>query len=254
MQTLFMLSDPQWDEIKTIFEPKERKRKVSLRIIVSGIVYLLHNGCKWESLPPLYGNSKNVWYYYNKWMVFGVLEQALDNLSRQLRQAQGRNPEPTLGIVDSQTAKTTAGSSEETGYDGGKKLKGRKRHLGVDTEGNILAVGVTAASVHDKPGALSIKEQMEDHGKLKKIVADGAYRGMPPFTAGGRIAWQVVERKATGGRFKVLPKRWVVERTFAWLSSFRRLSKDYEKTVVMSKAMILMCAICITLNKLSTYF
>ena len=251
MQSLFMLSDPQWDEIKPLLEPKERRRKVSLQVIVSGIIYLLENGCKWESLPPQYGNSKNVWYYYNKWMVFGLLEQVLDSLVHRLRQACGRTPEPTLGITDSQTAKTPAGTGEETGYDGGKKLKGRKRHLGVDTPGNVLAVGVTAASVHDKAGALSIQQQMEDHRKIKKILADGAYKGVPPFTAGGRITWEIVEKKATGGRFKVLPKRWIVERTFAWLQNFRRLSKDYEKTIRMSKAMILMCAIVITIRKLT---
>ena len=252
MQTLFMLSDSQWDEVKPIIEPKERKRKVPLQVIVSGIVYLLENGCKWESLPPLYGHCKLVWYYYNKWMVFGVLEALLDKVVQKVRSQQARAPEPTAGIVDSQSAKTAAGTSEETGYDAAKKVKGRKRHLAVDTQGNVLAVGVTAASVHDKAGAMSLKDAVEDHAKVMKIVADGAYKGVPPFTAHGRIQWEIVEKKATGGRFKVLPKRWVVERTFAWLANFRRLSKDYEKTVCMSKAMILMCAIIITLRKLIT--
>jgi len=252
MQTLFMLSDSQWDEVKTIIEPKERKRKVPLQVIVSGIVYLLENGCKWESLPLVYGHCKLVWYYYNKWMVFGVLEALLDDLVQKVRSQQGRAPEPTAGIVDSQSAKTAAGTNGETGYDAAKKVKGRKRHLAVDTQGNVLAVGVTAASVHDKPGALHLKEAVEDHPRLTKLIADGAYRGTPPFNAGGRIEWEVVEKKATGGKFKVLPKRWIVERTFAWLSNFRRLSKDYEKTTCMSKAMILMCALIITLRKLTT--
>lgn len=101
---------------------------------------------------------------------------------------------------------------------------------------------------------MSIKEEVEDRGKVIKIVADGAYKGVPPFTAHGRIEWEIVERKATGGIFKVLPKRWIVERTFAWLSNFRRLSRDYEKSLLMAKAMILMCAIVITLRKLITYF
>ena len=99
---------------------------------------------------------------------------------------------------------------------------------------------------------MSIKEQVEDHSRVKKIIADGSYKGEPMFTAGGRIQWEIVEKKATGGKFKVLPKRWVVERTFAWLGNLRRLSKDYEKTVLMSKAMIIMSAIVITLNKLIT--
>ena len=128
---------------------------------------------------------------------------------------QGREPEPSLLIADSQSAKTPAFSSEEVGYDAGKKVKGRKRHLAVDTQGNVIAIGVSAASVHDKAGAMTFKEDVEDISRVTKIIADGAYRGVPPFTAQGRIEWEIVEKKATGGKFKVLPKRWVVERTFA---------------------------------------
>ena len=250
MQSLFMLSDSQWNEIKTIIEPKPRKRTNTLQLTVSGIIYLLENGCKWEGLPPSYGNYKSVWYYFNKWMIFGVLEEILYKLSLKLRVKQGRNREPSMLIVDSQSVKTVAGTSKEKGYDGGKKVVGRKRHIAVDTQGNVLAVGVTGANVHDKPGAESIREQVEDIGRVKKVLADGSYKGEPPFTAGGRIEWEVVERKATGGKFKVLPKRWVVERTLAWLGNFRRLSKDYEKSVCMSKAMIVMSCIFITINKL----
>ena len=252
MQTLFLLTDSQWDGVKTILEPKPRGRKIPLRVIVSGIVYLLENGCKWEGLPPLYGNYKTVWYYYHKWMVFGVLEKLLYLLSRRVRQQQGRDPSPTALLADSQSVQTTAGAREQKGYDAGKKVSGRKRHIATDTRGNVMAVGVTAACVHDKAGAMSIKEDVEDHPKGVKVFADGAHRGIPPFDANGRIEWEVVQRKATGGKFKVLPKRWVVERTFAWLQNFRRLAKDYEKTIPMAKAMILMCAIVITLRKLST--
>ena len=252
MQSLYMLPDSQWKEIKAIIEPKERKRKVHLQVIVSGIIYLLSNGCKWDSLPPCYGHYKSVWYYYNKWMLYGTLELLLYKLDGKLRTTkQHRKAEPSLVIVDSQSVKTTAGTSEQTGYDGGKKVKGRKRHIAVDTQGNVVAAGVTAANVHDKPGALSIKEQVEDLGRVKKIVADGAYQGIPPFNDHGRIEWEIVEKKA-GNRFKVLPKRWVVERTLAWLNNFRRLSKDYEKSTLMSKAMILMSSIVICLSKLCT--
>jgi putative transposase len=252
MQTLFMLTDSQWEEVKKVLEPNERKRKVKLQVIVSGIIYLLENGCKWKGLPPQYGNFKLLWYYYHKWMVFGVLEKLLYLLNQNLRVEQGREKEPSLVIVDSQSVKTPAFTGEEVGYDGGKKVKGRKRHIATDTGGNVMAVGVTAASVHDKTGAKVLKEDIEDLGRVKKVVADGAYQGVPPFTANGRIEWQIIEKKATGGRFKVLPKRWIVERTFAWLQNFRRLAKDYEKTLHMAKAMILMTAIVITLRKLIT--
>jgi putative transposase len=251
MQTLFMLSDSQWQEVRTILEPKERKRKNGLQVVVSGIVYLLENGCKWEHLPAGYGNYKSVWYYYNKWTVFGVLERLLYALNQKLRTQAGRQPEPSLVVVDAQSVKTPAFTGEEAGYDAGKNVKGRKRHLAVDTQGNVMAVGVTAASVHDKTGAVTLQDDIEDLSRVKKVIADGAYRGELPFTAKGRIEWEIVEKKATGGRFKVLPKRWVVERTFAWLQNFRRLAKDYEKTIHMAKAMILMSAIVITLRKLT---
>ena len=205
MQTLFMLSDSQWNEVKTILEPKERKRKNKLQVVVSGIIYLLENGCKWEGLPPVYGNCKSVWYYYNKWLVFGMLEKLLYTLNEKLRVTQGREKEPSLVIVDSQSVKTPAFTGEEVGYDGGKNVKGRKRHLTTDTQGNVMAAGVTAASVHDKVGALTLKDDIEELGRVKKVIADSAYQGVPPFTDQGRIEWEIVEKKATGGRFKVLP-------------------------------------------------
>lgn len=253
MQTLYMLPDSQWKEIKAIIEPKVRKRKVSLQVIISGIVYLLTNGCKWDHLPPCYGHYKLVWYYYNKWMIYGTLELLLYKLNTKLRTTKQhrRKAEPSLLIVDSQSVRTTSGTSEQTGYDANKKVKGRKRHIAVDTQGNVMAAGITAANVHDKRGALSIEEQVEDLGRVKKIVADDAYRGIPPFTAHGHVEWEIVERKQ-GSCFKVLPKRWIVERSLAWLSNFRRMSKDYEKSILMSKAMILMCSIVITLSKLCT--
>jgi putative transposase len=252
MQTLYWLTDSQWDEVKKVLEPKQRKRKVSLQVILSGIIYLLENGGKWERLPPQYGNYKTVWYYYHKWTVFGVLEKLLFILNQKLRLEQGRRGEPSLLIVDSQSVKTPAFSGEEVGYDAGKKVKGRKRHIAVDTQGNVMAAGVTAASVHDKNGVRTLEDDVEDLSRVKKVIADGAYQGIPPFDASGRIQWEIVEKKATGGRFKVLPKRWIVERTFAWLQNFRRLAKDYEKTLHMAKAMIIMSAIVITLRKLCT--
>ena len=184
MQSPYMLSDSQWEELRTIIEPKARRRKVHLRVIVSGIIYLLENGCKWKGLPSCYGHHKTVWYYYNKWMLYGVLEEALYKLTLRVRtRKQHRKAEPTLVIIDSQSVKTTAGTSESTGYDAGKKLKGRKRHIAVDTEGNVVATGITTASVQDKPGSKSLEQDIEDLGGVKKIVADGAYRGMSPFTA-----------------------------------------------------------------------
>jgi transposase len=251
MQTLYQLPDSLWEEVRTTIEPKPRRRKVSLQSILSGIIYLLSNGCKWRSLPPQYGDYRLVWYYLNKWAVYGVLDQALHKLGPALRRKQGRIEEPSLVIVDAQATKTTAGSSDEVGYDANKKIKGRKRHLATDTQGNVMAAGVTSAFVHDKTGARVLRDDVEDHPLVKTIVADGAYQGVPAFDRKTTIQWQIVERLGKG-KFAPLPIRWIVERTFAWLVNYRRLVRDYEKTVLMSRAMLVMTAIHITLKKLFT--
>lgn len=124
---------------------------------------------------------------------------------------------------------TPAFTGEQTGYGAGKKVWGRKRHIATNTPGKVMALGITAASVHDKPGALSLKKRGKIIQRSSRLWQRGAYRGVPPFTAYGPIEGQIMEKKATGGTFKVLPKRWIVQRTFAWLSNCRRLSKDYEK-------------------------
>lgn len=251
MQTLYLLPDSLWQKVRTIIEPKPRKRKHSLQLIFSGVIYLLSNGCKWRSLPPGYGDYRLVWYYLNQWAVYGLLDKALHELGMVLRKKQGRRAEPSLVIVDAQAVKTTAGTGDEVGYDANKKVKGRKRHIATDTQGNVVAAGVTSAFVHDKTGARVLQDDVEDHRRVKTIVADGAYQGMPAFDRAGTIKWQIIQRLEKG-RFTPLPIRWIVERTFAWLVNYRRLVRDYEKTVVMSRAMLLMTAIHITLNKLNT--
>lgn len=247
----FLLSDSRWDEVKPYFETKPRRRKQSLRVIVSAVIYLLRTGCQWRMLPEdSYGKWELVYYYYRKWITYSVLESLLYKLVGKLREHTGRIKEPSAAVVDTQSIKTPAGVSSETGYDGGKKVKGRKRSIATDTQGNIIAAGVSTATVHDSKAIAVLKEQVEDYGNISAIFADGAFKGDAPFDRGGKIKWKIVNKKA--GAFKVLPKRWVVERSIAWLTNFRRLSKDYEKNIQCSKAMIIMAAITITLNKLLT--
>jgi putative transposase len=245
-----MLSDALWDEVSTCFENKERKRKHSLQLIVSALLYLLKTGCQWRMLPLEYGKWQLVYYYYQQWMRYGVLESLLYELVRKVRLTAGRTAEPTAAVIDTQSVKNAAGVSQQVGYDGGKKIRGRKRSLATDTMGTPIAVGVSTAGRHDSKAVCSLKEEVEDYASLKVIFADGAFKGVTPFDAKGRIKWRVVNKKA--GPFKVLPKRWVVERTLSWLSNFRRLSKDYEKSIESAKAMLLLASIFITLNKLIT--
>ncbi len=246
----FLLSDSQWDEVSTYFEKEKRKRKFSLLLIVSAVLYVLKTGCQWRLLPTEYGKWQLVYYYFRKWMAYAVLEDMLYKMVIKLRKQQERAAKPSAAVVDTQSIKNASEISEQTGYDAGKNIKGRKRSLATDTQGNVLAIGVTAASEHDKKAVESIQEDTEDFGSIEVIFADGAFKGTAPFDGNGKIKWRVVNKKA--GPFKVLPKRWVVERTFGWLSHFRRLSKDYEKLTECSKAMILLASIFITINKLIT--
>ena len=250
MKAPFVLTNSQWNEVSKYFEQKQRKRKHSLQLIVSALLYLLRTGCQWRMLPLEYGKWQLVYYYYRKWMAVGVLEALLYELVKKVRLKAGRSAEPTAAVIDTQSVKNAAGVSEQVGYDGGKKIRGRKRSLATDTRGTPVAVGVSTAGMHDSKAVTVLKEQVEDYGKLKVVFADGAFKGTAPFNAKGRIEWRVVNKKAEP--FKVLPKRWVVERTLSWISNFRRLSKDYEKRVESAKAMLLLASIFIILNQLIT--
>jgi putative transposase len=246
----FLLTDSQWEEVSAYFEPKTRKRKVSLQVIVSAVLYLVKTGCQWRLLPVEYGKWQLVYYYFRRWMDYAVLEDMLYKLVGKFREEQQRSKEPSAAVIDTQSVKSAAGVSKRTGYDAGKKVKGRKRSLATDTQGNVMAAGDCSAGEHDKVAVKTIQQQIEDYKNVKVIFADGAFRGEAPFDQKRKIKWIVVNKKA--GPFKVLPKRWVVERTFAWLTNFRRLTKDYEKSTQCAKAMILLASIWITVNKLIT--
>lgn len=245
-----LLTKAQYLMVRKFFAGYNRKRKASFQIILSAVLYLLKSGCQWRMLPTEYGPWQRVYYYYSRWMRSNVLEMILKTLVRQLREQEGRKRGASAGVIDTQAVKITSGTHEEVGWDGAKKVKGRKRSLLTDTLGNPLAVGVSAANLHDKKAVLTLQQQVQKQKSLKAIFADSGFSGDPPFDREGKITWLIVGRQ--GGPFKVLPKRWVVERTLAWLMNFRRLSKDYEKLVQSSKTMILLACIFITLKKLVT--
>lgn len=204
-------------------------------------------------LPLHFPSWKLVYYYFTKWKNDGTIELIHELLRDETRKKAGRNESPSVGIIDSQSVKTTRIGGIDRGIDGGKKTKGRKRHIVVDTMGLLLAVVVHAANEHDSKSApMVIKELRGRFTRLVKIIADGGYRGELIGNTHKIYGWivEVVLRSDTTAKFEVLPKRWIVERTFAWLESYRRLSKAFEYQTETSQAMIQLAMIKLMLNRI----
>ena len=247
------MKDKEWEIIKPLLPPKADNQQNSLRQIVNAIFYVNKTGCQWRALPHEYPPWPSVYYHFAKWSKDGTLEAINTVLCKADRRKRGRKETPTGALIDSQSVKT-AKEAQEVAFDGGKKVKGHKRHSLTDTVGNMLNVVVTAANVSDIAGGkLLIEKIMADFPTIEKIWADGTYRG-------GFIDWvhekieavlEIVKRDDGEKGFKVLPKRWVVERTFAWLGNYRRLSKDYERLTRNSEGMIYLASIKTMLQRLA---
>lgn len=244
------LSDSQWKVISKHLDT-QRQRKYSLRSILNGIFYLVKSGCQWRMLPSDFAPWKLVYYYFSRWKRTGLIEVIHESLVEEVRKTQNKKGEPTAGVIDAQSVKNTLVSSESRGFDAGKKVKGIKRHIIVDTLGLVLSVVIQGASVQDRDGAGAVIRKMkESWHSVRKLFADGGYRGklIDHVLTTFKIDLEIVKRTELHS-FKVLPKRWIVERTFAWIDTNRRSAKNYERRNDTAEAIVLIAAIRIMINR-----
>jgi len=221
-------------------KPGGRPRSVDMRQVINAMLYIVVTGAQWRMLPHDYPKWQTVYHYFRTWRDDGTWQRIHDTLRAEVRRRAGRHKHPTAGCLDSQSVTTTQVPGVR-GYDSGKQVMGRKRHVPVDTLGLLLAVMVTAASTSDAAGARVLFRQLGGASKkLRRVWVDATYRGRLLRWVEETLWFRLdlVLRRADQRGFVVQPKRWIVERTFAWLTQCRRLSKDYEVLPASSVAMI----------------
>lgn len=250
------LTDAEWERIRPrLPEPAKRGRRpgVDLREILNAIRYLARAGCSWRMLPTSFGPWQTVYWWFRRF-ARGLLFRTLHDVALMLdRERVGRAASPTAGVLDSQSVKAP-GAPGGGGYDAAKKVKGRKRHVAVDTDGRLLLVNLTPADVQDAEGAEPIIKTVRKRWPwLKHLFADGAYgRGELMRRAASRSFVIEVVRKLAGQQgFRVLPRRWVVERTLGWMMRWRRLVRDYEQRCDVAEALIFVSMGSLLLRRIS---
>lgn len=250
------LDDAEFARIAPSVAQKEgsgRRRTVDIREVLNAIFYRVKTGCQWRMLPKDFPEWNHVWYYYRTWRDDGRLETINTLLRREVRVAAGREPEPSVGLLDSQSVSASANGGEQ-GFDPHKQVKGRKRHLLTDTLGLVLFVAVCAASIVDSDGAEYIFHETNGRfPRLRTILVDQGYKAwLVDFAKQwfGLIV-EVIARPIGKQPFVVQPQRWKVERTFGWLQWYRLLNKEYERSTESSEANIYLASIRLMLRRLS---